>query len=85
MLKITRKAVDRMQNTLRAVAETADDCLRIVITEEGPELIVDQERPGDETLFRDDKLLLAIDSATLQTFDERTLEVDDAQNSLVLC
>lgn len=84
MLRITKIAIERLGATLREVAETSDDCLRIVVTDEGPELIVDQERPGDETLVRDDKLLLVIDSATMEYFDGRILEVDETTSLLVL-
>jgi Fe-S cluster assembly iron-binding protein IscA len=84
MLKITKDAVERLGTTLREVAETSDDCLRIVVTDEGPELIVDQERPGDEMLVRDDKLLLVIDPATMEYFDGRILEVDETTSLLVL-
>ncbi len=84
MLKITNNAIKRLSATLREVAETPSDCLRIVVTDDGPELIVDQERPDDHTLERNERLLLVIDAETLEFFDGRVLEVDEATSLLVL-
>lgn len=84
MLKITRDAVDRLRTTLHEVAESSDDCLRIVVTEDGPELIVDQQRPEDHLLERDERLLLVIDPETMDHFQGRVLEVDESTSLLVL-
>jgi len=84
MLKITKDAVQRLRTTLRQVAESSDDCLRIVVTEEGAELIVDQPRPEDHTLQREEQLLLVIDPETMDHFNGRVLEVDAVSSLLVL-
>ncbi len=84
MLKITNTAVQRLQITLQEVAESSDDCLRIVSTDDGPELIVDQPRPDDDLLERDDRLLLAIDPKTMAHFNGRVLEVDETTSLLML-
>jgi Fe-S cluster assembly iron-binding protein IscA len=84
MLKITKAAVQRLKTTLHEVAEAPDDCLRIVVTDEGPELIVDQQRPEDHTLEREERLLLVIDPETMDHFAGRVLEVDEATSLLVL-
>lgn len=84
MLKITKDAVERLRTTLQEVAETPDDCLRIVVTEDGPELIVDQQRPEDHLLEREERLLLVIDPETMNHFQGRVLEFDEATSLLVL-
>jgi len=84
MLKITKDAVHRLKTTLHEVAESPDDCLRIVVTEEGPELIVDQQRPEDHMLEREEQLLLVIDPETMDHFKGRVLEVDETTSLLVL-
>ncbi len=84
MLKITKDAVERLTATLGEVAETSEDSLRIVVTDEGPELVVDQERSSDETLVREDKVVLVIDPATMNHFEGRILEVDATTSLLVL-
>jgi len=84
VLKVEPKAVERLRQTLRETAEYSEDCLRIVVTQEGPELIVDQQRPEDFLLVKEDKLLLAIDPETLDHFDGRVLHVDEATSLLVI-
>lgn len=84
MLKITKNALARLQTTLQEARLTELDCLRIVVGDGGPALILDQEQPGDITLERDGELLLVIDESTANYYYGRILDVDDATSLLVL-
>lgn len=84
MLKITKEALERLHQTLKETAETVTHCLRVVIGDDGPELIVDIKRPGDETLFTSNgRLLLVMDKETFQFFNGKILTVNAVTNLLV--
>ncbi len=76
MLRITKGAVKTLQRMLTECEREPDDCLRIVRIDNRPELVVDKQKPEDDYLERDGRVLLIIDPEEMCRWSGRILEVD---------
>lgn len=76
MFKITKNAIAVLQTILAECARGPDDCLRIVKTDDGPELKVDVQKPDDDYLERDGRVLLVMDPEEMLRWSGKILEID---------
>jgi Fe-S cluster assembly iron-binding protein IscA len=85
MLQITDDAMARMQRALSEEGEDGNDCFRIVVTESSVELIRDKASSDDVAYkTREGMVVLVMDAACGQSLEDRTIDFDEAESSLVL-
>ncbi len=84
MFEITDTAAQRLRKVLADVNAREEVCLRLGETQEGLRMVLDQQRPGDVAVTRDEEVLLVIDAATAGRLDGRTMDFDESTEQLVV-
>lgn len=82
MLTITDSAAQRLSKVLAEIDARDDVCLRLGETQEGLKMVLDQQRPGDETVKCGDDVVLVIDAATAGRLDGRTMDYNASTEQL---
>lgn len=82
MLKITDDAAKRLSKVLAEIDASDETCLRLGETQEGLKMVLDQQRPGDETVQYDEDVVLVIDAVTAGRLDGRTMDFNASTEQL---
>jgi Fe-S cluster assembly iron-binding protein IscA len=70
MINVTEKAAEALSETLDANRkEDSAQVLRLVSSEQGFGLGLDEERDGDQVVTHDERTVLVIESSVAQAFD----------------
>ena len=83
MLHITEPAAQHLRTELSSPSRHGGSAFRVLARENCLEVVRDDERPGDVTLFDDEGVLLVIDPATAGRLSDRTIEYDHSIARLV--
>ena len=83
MLQLTDKAAVHLQLALAELDPGEDVCFRLGITQDGPKIVIDQERPGDTPLTYQGQVLVVVDAGSVDRFDGHTMDFDETAEQLV--
>ncbi len=84
MLTLTDSAAQYLKKALVGVNQPDNACFRLRIGQNGPDLALDQTRPGDQTLQCDGETVLAMEPAIGEQIGDRKLDFDEERSQLVL-
>jgi Fe-S cluster assembly iron-binding protein IscA len=86
MLTVTDKAAQFMREKLDQKEEGLPEALRIVQTEDGFQLTLDNAKDGDHVIEQEGQNILLVDSAVGEALEEATLDLQESAQgaSLVL-
>ena len=83
MLQLSDEAAVRLQSALTELDLDEGACFRLGVTQEGPKIVIDQERPGDTTLTYQGQVLVVVDAGSVDRFDGHTMDFDETAEQLV--
>ena len=83
MLQLTDKAAAQLKSALSGLDLEEGACFRLGLTQEGPKIVVDQERDGDTAVKYGDEVLLVIDVTSAGRFEGHTMDFNEATKQLV--
>lgn len=66
MVKVADSALEYLRRASVGIVEPPNACLRMKIGVKGPQLKLDESRPGDVVVGDDGRPLLAVDAATAE-------------------
>jgi Fe-S cluster assembly iron-binding protein IscA len=86
MLTVTDRAAQFLREKLDHKEEGLPDALRIVQTEDGFQLTLDNPKDGDQVIEQEGHSILLVDTAVGQALEEATLDLQESPqgSSLVL-
>jgi Fe-S cluster assembly iron-binding protein IscA len=82
MLELTDVAAKRMQTELREGGEEENQCFRIAVTEDGVELLQDDQRPDDVAFEHEGTVVLVLDPSASEVLNDRKIDYDEAESAL---
>jgi hypothetical protein len=80
---ITYDAGEKLKSTLERASGSAEDCLRLVLTEGGGQFQLDKPTSEDQVFAFDGQPVLVIDQATSDRLTGRSLDCQDGKLCLV--
>ncbi|KKL07198.1 hypothetical protein LCGC14_2588420 [marine sediment metagenome] len=84
MLTVTNKAAQYLRESLTRKKEGAPEALRIVLTEDGYQLTLDNPNEGDQIFEEDGQKYLLLDAAVGGTLSRATIDVQDSRRGATL-
>jgi Fe-S cluster assembly iron-binding protein IscA len=78
MLTVTDKAAQYLRETLTRKKEGAPEALRIVYTEEGYQLTLDDSKEGDQVFDQDGQNYLMVDAEVGEALSDAALDVQES-------
>lgn len=85
MLTVTDKAAQFLREKLEQKEEGLPDALRIVQTEDGFQLTLDNPKDGDHVIEQEGQSILLVDSEVGEALEEATLDLQEsAQGSALI-
>jgi len=84
MFNVTPSAVEYLKTALVGVKNPENACFRLKMGQKGPDLALDQTRPGDQLVEHEGNVVLTFEPSVAQQLAERTLDYDEERSRLVL-
>ncbi len=84
MLNVTPDAAQYLKKALVGVEEPENACFRLKLGQKGPDLALDQTRPGDQQVEHEGAVVLTFEPSVAEQLGQRTLDYDDERSRLVL-
>lgn len=75
MLTMTETAGDYLSKVLDAANAATEAAVRLSVGNNALSASIDEQRPGDATLFHEGRQVLLLDESASQALDEKTLDV----------
>lgn len=82
MLELTDVAAKRMQMELLEGGENVNECFRIAVTEDGVELLQDEQRPDDVAFEHEGMVVLVLDPDASEVLKDRKIDYDEDESAL---
>ena len=73
-----------MKQALVGVQEPENACFRLSLGQKGPELAIDQTRPGDHEIQYDGEVVLAVEPSVEEAMRAREIDYDLEKERLIL-
>lgn len=84
MVSLSKSAGQYLKRALIGVEEPESACFRLSMGHKGPDLSLDQVRPGDREIEYDGDVVLTIEPSLEEAMGERTIDYDTEKERLVL-
>ena len=84
MLTVTDRAANFLRESLARKEEGRPEAIRIVYTEEGYQLTLDDAKDGDQVFEQEGENYLIVDSEVGEALSEATLEVQESRQGPTL-
>lgn len=82
MLELTASAADRMRAALTESGKE-EAYIRIIVTEDGAQLGIDEQREGDTAVKYEDDVLVVLDSMAADVLQDRKIDYDEEASKFV--
>jgi hypothetical protein len=84
MISVTESAIEYLKSASVGVNEPENACFRLILGQKGPDLALDQIRPGDRTVEHNGEVVLTLEPDIEEEIAGRTLDYDQDKSRLVL-
>jgi hypothetical protein len=84
MFHITPNAARYLKRALSRVEEPDNACFRLKVGQKGPDVTLDQTRPGDQFVEHEGDVVLTLEPSVAEQLAQRTLDYDEPKSRLVL-
>jgi len=83
MITVTESAAEYLKTASVGVERPENACFRLRVGQKGPDLAMDQTRPGDQVVQYAGEAILTIEPSVASEVSERTLDFDREKSRLV--
>lgn len=84
MFTVTQDAAQYLKAARVGVQEPENACFRLRVGQKGPDLTLDETRPGDQVVEHEGEVVLTMESSVAEQLTAHTLDFDQEKSRLVL-